>query len=128
MSALIRSRLPKGSRLEGEVWVAPNGRGYQEEGHQYRCVGVWVSVPKKRKRQRGGKLSDENVAFIKGQISAGANQRWLAKKFGVSAVTICNISKGKLWGEVESPIMELQGPPKGVHREAWSEYLPYDKE
>ena len=127
MVALRRSRLPKGSEKKNGVWVSPAGKAYAEDGSGFVCKGTWK---RKRKKSdtRPGKLTKENVEFIKGQLSAGASHTWLAEKFGVSSVTIHHISKGKVWADVKAPIAELEGPPKGAHNWRWDESLPYDEE
>lgn len=124
MVTLKRSRLPSGAqRVEADLWVS-KGRAYREVNSHYICEGAYT--PPRKRANRKGKLSEEDAGFIKAQLNAGANQNWLADKFGVSAVTVHNIGRGKIWKNIEAPIMELEGPPKGVHREFWDEYLPIE--
>lgn len=130
MRALTRSKLPEGSEKRGDLWVSPAGRAYKENGRGYICLGEYEEPPseKKPRRHKGGKLTDEDIAYIKGQLLQGASQKWLAKKFDVSDVTICYIAKGKMWPEIEAKNMVLEGPPKGAHKSTWIEYEPYDEE
>jgi hypothetical protein len=123
MVALKRSRLPPGAqRVEADLWVS-KGRAYRKVNSHYVCEGVYFPPRKNRK----GKLSEEDAAFIKAQINAGANQQWLREKFDVSAVTIHNIGRGNIWKNIEASIMELEGPPKGVHRVFWDEHISYEE-
>lgn len=107
------------------MWVSPTGSIYVPDGDRFRYKGKYKPP---NGDCRNGKLTVADVEYIKGQIEAGANQTWLSKKFGVSAVMITLIAKGQTWKDVEAPIAELEGPPKGVHKERWAEFLPYDDE
>jgi len=125
MASLTRSRLPEGSKKVGRgKWVAPNNRSYKKTDEGYRCMGDYKPVD-----CRNGRLKEGQVSYIKGQLAKGGNQSYLAEKFEVSVVTIHHIAVGKIWGKVSAERgVRLEGPPKGVHRYKWSEFLPYDAE
>jgi hypothetical protein len=47
------------------------------------------------------KLTENDVRYIKAFLAAGANQRVIAKNFGVSYATISYINTGKTWSHVK---------------------------
>lgn len=51
-------------------------------------------------RHPAAKLTIEQVRSIRAAVSSGAKQRDLARSYGVSAQTICNIVKGDSWDEL----------------------------
>lgn len=51
-------------------------------------------------RQGRAKLDREKVAEIRSLVSSGTPQRRVARQFGVSAQTVCNIISGHSWKEV----------------------------
>ena len=59
----------------------------------------------------GKKLTLENVREIKQCLAAGATQVSLADRFGVTKATISQISRGKIWKQVEP---EHPGTGEGV--------------
>lgn len=120
MVAFTRSHLPHGAqKVEVDLWVS-NGRAYREVNNHFVCEGKYKPT---RRAFRKGKLTEDDASFIRSQLEAGANGQWLRRKYRVTAVTIHNIGKGKIWKNVEAPIMELEGPPRGVHKEFWDEYI-----
>lgn len=124
---LRRQRLPRNAVKQGQVWVCPDGRRYDHDGASYVII-----KPKKIVATGGngaGQLTEEDASWIKGQLSVNCNQTWLAKKFGVSVVTVHQIGKEIIWKKAPMPDNpKLEGPPKGVQEWRWPEYLPYDEE
>jgi hypothetical protein len=60
-------------------------------------------------RHSAGKLTEQDVRYIKAFLAAGAKQRVIAKNFGVSAMQISHINTGKRWGHVK-----VTHAPQGV--------------
>lgn len=53
------------------------------------------------------KLTEERVASLKVLLSSGLSYRVIAKRFGISGTTVCEIASGHLWSHVKaSPTSE----------------------
>lgn len=123
---LIRRELPpEGAKAVGSRWVTSTGVVYESRGdHVVRLERkdlvlarkAWGRdkgpVPLERRR---GKIDAKAAAYIKGQLAVGCNLTWLAQKFGVTPQAIHKIMRGKLWAHLETPVLDLDGPPKGTH-------------
>lgn len=48
-----------------------------------------------------GRLTPESVSQIKTALRAGASQKYLAKKFGVTQVTVSSVQTGRTWGNIK---------------------------
>jgi hypothetical protein len=92
------------SRDAFKNWAIANGweRGLQidridndgdyEPGNCMFTTGVWNS-----RKRRTSRLVLDDVLKIKAFLAQGASGSELARKFGVSPQTICDINKGRIW-------------------------------
>jgi len=113
---------PNAKVASATTWVTATGVVYvKRKDHVVRLPDrdlalarkVWRGDPPLQRRR--GKLSPGDAAYIKGQLAVGCNKSWLAKKFGVTPQAIHKIEKGQLWSQVETPVLDLDGPPHGTH-------------
>lgn len=76
------------NRLENLRWATPLENNNDKIAHGTLLVGA---------RHPMARLSDAQVMEIRGRRAAGEAPRLIAKSFGVSAATVCEISNGKKW-------------------------------
>ena len=78
-------------------------------------------------RHSAGKLTEQDVRYIKIFLAAGAKQKVIARNFGVSAMQISHINTGKRWGHIEVTARRsgqatdavLSGKPKAPRQEGF---------
>jgi hypothetical protein len=105
------------------------------------CVNpdhLWRGTPAdnmedKRKKGRatrgsahhGSKLIESDVRYIRAFLAAGANQRVVARNFGVSYATISQINTGRIWSHVKVTARrsgQATGASRQTHVSASTEY------